>query len=225
MFFRFSGTLALVVALVACGESDPSPQRSATAPPPPETSEAGEQWGELTRAESLILELDQSLGELAFALRNLELPDDRTRNLFAPVGLRIEDLGALPEAPNLTLDQIGARVFVVAPAAVESERIPIGLQLWKPLLDRVERLDYAKLQIRRGGFVPGKGEREDFEGQIVFLGARAAPLGRVRCRLGCAQGALGTDRRLERVRTGKLAHLGVAHGRDEVDHGGRSPVP
>jgi hypothetical protein len=170
MFFRFSAALVLIATLVACGESDPPQEPAWNALPPPETetSEAANQWGELTRAETLILELDQSLRELAFALRNLELPDARTRPLFAPVGLRIEDLGSLPEAPDLTLDRIGARVFVAPPAPVESDRIPIGLQLWKPLLDQVERVDYAKLQIRRGGFVPGRGEREDFEGELVF---------------------------------------------------------
>jgi hypothetical protein len=169
MFFRIIGALVLIAAGAACGESEPPPQpRSMLPAPPPQTSQAAELWGELTRVETLILELDRSLAELAFALRNLELPDVRTRKLFAPVGLQIQDVGPRPKAPSLELDQIGARVFVLPPAPLESDHIPIGLRLWRPLLDPIEFVEYAKLQIRRGGFVAGSGEREDFEAELVF---------------------------------------------------------
>ena len=121
--------------VLGCGEQDPPPERQSTTPPPPKTSQEAQQWAELTRVEGVILELDENLAELAFSVRNLELPDARTRGQFAPVGLHIQDLGPAPENPDFTLDGIGARVWVSPPAELESDRIPIGLQLWLPLLE------------------------------------------------------------------------------------------
>lgn len=149
--------LVLCLALLACGQSDPAAA--------PALSEAASQWAELTRRESLILELDQSLAELAFSLRNLELPDRRTRSQFAPLGLVIEDLAEGPATQRQQFASVGAVESIAAPGPTQTDRIPIGLRLWRPLLDQVESFDHAKFQIRRGHYLD---DGESFEAELVF---------------------------------------------------------
>ena len=51
-------------------------------------------------SEELIEGFRAEMGDLAFAVQNLELPDNGTRRLFRTLDLQIRDLGPEPEAPN-----------------------------------------------------------------------------------------------------------------------------
>ena len=82
-------------------EAAPAPEASAV---PSSASQArqsadvsSELWDTIARSEELILRIERVLEDVAFAISNLELPDDRTRRLFWPFGLEIRDAIALAE--------------------------------------------------------------------------------------------------------------------------------
>ena len=129
--------------------------------------DAADQWAQVSRVEELVLRLDAQLSELAFAVRNLELPDERTRRQFAPLGLVIEDLAPGPAPIAAELASIGSRARIDPPAPLQREVFAPDLSLWRPLLESVDFFEHAKLQIKRGRFVPDS-QPEEFEAQLVF---------------------------------------------------------
>lgn len=158
-----SGCLWVALVLLACGQGDPPAQAPAGEAAP--LGESSAQWAELTRRETLILELDQSLAELAFSVRNIELPDRRTRQLFALVDLVVEDLSPEPATERQLLASVGVVESIAPPGPLQTDLVPIGLRLWRPLLDQVESFDHAKFQIRSGRYLEGD---KNFEADVVF---------------------------------------------------------
>ncbi|MEM7412073.1 MAG: VCBS repeat-containing protein [Myxococcota bacterium] len=167
-------TLFLAGVLAGCSESEPEPPPRATPPPvenpmlaEPRTENDQQRLDAVVRSEDLIEQMRAQLGELAFAIKNLQLPDARTRELFWPAVLEVWDLAPEPaeSASGPALGAVGIAVRdwpVVGPKTVGTP----DLDLWRPLLDGVARFEHAKLKIKSGRFVPGDPER--FETDVKF---------------------------------------------------------
>jgi len=191
--------LGLMLSASGCGEvvSSPSPDAAPTAevaPAPDESEPAmapaqedGQSGAEvpsraeppappddpaithIVASEELILELTPRLKELGHSLENLELPDHASRYLFAS---RVDVLDLAPgkepirdrTLPSVSLDMLHLEVEQ-ASRKVAASRI----RLWRPLLDRLRYLDWAKLYFVRGHFLDD--DRSRFEGDVGFAAA------------------------------------------------------
>ena len=148
-----------VLLHLSSGEAPAPPPLPAS--PPEASSEDAALWERMAAAEELIARLDFRLAELAFAVQNLEFPDDRTREQFWPFDLRIADIG--PEPP----ETLPLRAASWPMGATRTEVSAADLSLWRPLLERVDYFESAKLRVKKGDFapdvqegvlLPGKGE-------------------------------------------------------------------
>jgi hypothetical protein len=152
---------AVLFQLSARERPAPTPA-AAPAPTGLRATADSEVWERMARGEEFIARIDLELEKLAFAAQNLELPDDRTRDQFWPVGLRIADIGPAP-APAAPLHTghwpVGETVSDVSAA---------DLRLWRPLLERVQYFQWTKLRVKKGDFAAD--DPESFDGAVHFTG-------------------------------------------------------
>jgi hypothetical protein len=128
-------------------------------------------------SEELIEAFRTDMDSLAFSVRNLELPDKRTRRLFRPLDLEIRDLAAEAEEPNpdSTLRALGlsSRHW---PMAESTRATSASLRLWRPLFDGVDRFSRTKFKIKSGHFLETpEGAAREFEMRVVFTGLATLP--------------------------------------------------
>lgn len=142
-------------------EREAAPVAPRPAEPPAATGSAAT-WERMSRAEELIQRLDLELKHFAFAVQNLELPDERTRDDFWPFGLSVADIGPAP-APGAPLQ---AQPWPLGEVATDVSGA--DLRLWRPLLDRVDYFTSAKFQIKQGDF--DSDERGHFDARVKFAG-------------------------------------------------------
>jgi len=172
-------TSLLVIAVVAIfqigcsGDSEDTKdvgEQGRSTRPPSTADMAPEQLDNMLLSEELIEGFRSDMGALAFAARNLELPDARTRKQFRTLGLRANDLA--PEAdepdPDPTLRSLGLSKrewpLVDAPEATNLE-----LSLWRPLFDIVDHFHWSKFKIKSGHFVEGAADdTREFEAKVNF---------------------------------------------------------
>jgi hypothetical protein len=121
----------------------------------------------MARTEELILRLTQRIGQISFAVMNLQLPDVRSREQFWPLGLQITDLGpAAAEVRDREAEPLERLTWPVGEKAADVAAT--DLDLWRPLLDRIEFFDSAGFKIKTGHLVPG--EPQHFEAKVAFSG-------------------------------------------------------
>jgi hypothetical protein len=159
------------VELVAGGAAEGVAEEATSkgAPSRPATkSEA--QWESMVQVEEFILAMDPQLGGLAFSVKNLMLPDKRSRQYFMPISLSVTDLAPLPPGDAADyLPSIGVQVRQRSVTATADERLPIELNLWRSLFERVDYFENSKFEIKTGHFVSD--EPREFEGKVRFRGA------------------------------------------------------
>ena len=142
----------------------PAPVRPASDSLPSASGDAERMWAEMVRSEELIFDFSETMLQLSFAVRNLDLPDERTRPLFWPI-LSVTDLAPLPDAVAAGMD-FSLRSWPVAPPS--GDLAGRDLKLWRPLLDEVHHFQNASFKVQRGSFIPG--EPEQFEMVVYFAG-------------------------------------------------------
>jgi hypothetical protein len=176
----FAAVLVALAALhLGCSpDSDEEPlavleQRSGSMAAAISTTEvAPSELDAMLLSEELIEGFRVQMGALAFAVRNLELPDTRTRRLFRPLDLQIIDLASEPEKPDpdRTLQSLGLGLRNW-PIAEPTEATNISLRLWRPLFDKIDRFDWTGFKIKSGHFVENSaGEPVEFEMRVAFSG-------------------------------------------------------
>ncbi len=170
---------ALLLAYLLWSRPEATPVAGSARPEGPAPGEpAGDRprdpgWDRMVRSEELIMSLTPDLQRLAFAVENLELPDGRTRSLFASPEVSVADLA--PEAfageARERLPWVGAvlregRVAGARPVATEA------LRLWRGVLDETEWFQHASFKFLRGGFVdaPAEPGAEEYEAEVIFSG-------------------------------------------------------
>jgi len=177
--FVAAALVALAALQLGCSpSSDEDPpaaleQRSGSMAAAIATSDVGSsELDAMLVSEELIEGFRPQMGALAFAVRNLELPDTRTRRLFRPLELQIVDLASEPDEPDAdpTLQSLGL-VLRNWPIAEPAESMNVSLRLWRPLFDEIDRFDWTRFQIKSGHFVENSaGEPEKFEMRVAFTG-------------------------------------------------------
>ena len=181
VFWSFRGviviaaTCVLILSLAGCSPSDDDTQSAAAAKRDRTLAATGAAPSELDVmlvSEELIESFRTDMDSLAFAVRNLELPDRRTRRLFRPLELDIQDLAVEPGDvdPDPTLLALGltSQNWPIAPATEETSA---SLQLWQPLFDEVERIERANFKVKSGHFLESsKGTPREFEMRVAFSG-------------------------------------------------------
>jgi hypothetical protein len=168
---------ALALLLLSCSPDSDDAQSTEFAFSKVERSLAGtntppSELDTMLVSEELIEAFRTDMGRLAFAVRNLELPDRRTRRLFRPLDLEVRDLAAEASEPKRdpTLQALGiaSRNWPIAETTQETSA---SLRLWRPLFDQVDRFSRAKFKIKSGHFVENAdGERREFEMRVAFSG-------------------------------------------------------
>ena len=169
--------VVLAMALLQQGCSPSSDDQSPTTPAQAGSSVttsnlAPAELDTMLLSEELIEGFRGQMGALAFAVRNLELPDKRTRRHFRPLDLQISDLatGINEPAPNPTLQSLGL-VPQTWSIAEPTEATNASLQLWRPLFDQVDHFNWTKFKIKSGHFVEhASGEPNEFEALVAFSG-------------------------------------------------------
>ena len=106
----------------------PAPVRPASDSLPSASGDAERMWAEMVRSEELIFDFSETMLQLSFAVRNLDLPDERTRPLFWPI-LSVTDLAPLPDAVAAGMD-FSLRSWPVAPPS--GDLAGRDLKLWPP---------------------------------------------------------------------------------------------
>jgi len=171
------GILGLLLGVFLTGCEPAQEEPSAPSPTPPNAEDArSDQWNEMSRVEQLIQELDQSLGELAYSVRNLELPDRRSRALFMPASVVVEDLTTTPAAPTREIVSISTRITEIGAGPEIRDLTLPQLRLWRPLFDEVRYFPYTKFQVRQGHF---EADGKEFVGDVVFKAHAALRSGEV----------------------------------------------
>lgn len=155
-------------------EPDPeafaAPQRFAMAESETDAADV-ELLDAMIRSEELIAQLEVAVGELAFSVANLEFPDQRTRDLFWPLGIEIVDLAPEP-ARGVALASFepireGGWPLANPQPGVSAPEV----RLWRPLLDHVAFFDSAKFKVKKGHFLEGaEGDPQIFETTVLFTG-------------------------------------------------------
>ena len=107
-------------------------------------------WRQMVESEELIAVLEPPLRRIARSLENLQLPDRASRAHFdvAVSTLDMEAQGSTEPVPGLTP---AARLRFPATTSM-SESSANDLQLWQPLLERVQRIDRSALKVENGEF-------------------------------------------------------------------------
>ena len=101
-------SICFIAVAVAFYLNPPAPAPPAPVQPqsdalPSASGDAESMWTEMVRSEELISEFSETIQQLAFAVRNLELPDERTRPLFWPI-LSVTDLASVSDAVPSGMD-------------------------------------------------------------------------------------------------------------------------
>jgi hypothetical protein len=178
----FVGVLlfALTAFQLSCSSASDDAEDAAQAPSsrlqqPAMTNVAPAQLDAMLLSEELIEGFRADMDSLAFAVRNLELPDKRTRRLFRPLDLEINDLAPTADEPDAdaTLQSLGLRLrnWPIAQSTVATNA---SLRLWRPLLDEVDHFRWSKFKIKSGHFVEAPAgdldAPKEFEARVAFVG-------------------------------------------------------
>lgn len=165
----------LLFALTACSPGEDDTQSSLAKPPSTaraETTASPKVLDAMLISEELIEGFRAEMTALAFAVQNLELPDDRTRRLFRTLDLQVTDLAQKPDAPNsdptLQALQLSSQNWPIAEATTATNS---NLGLWKPLFDKIDRFSWTNFKIKSGHFVKSTADEPDeFEMRVAFSG-------------------------------------------------------
>ena len=123
---------------------------------------------EVVGSEEVILELSPKLGRLSHGLMNLSFPDlasDRALFVESP---SVVDLSGEPSKPEALTEKsiASSKEFPIAEGATTVSRGE--LDLWRPLLERVDYFEHSAFKVVKGEFL---GDRKDeFEGLVHFSG-------------------------------------------------------
>ncbi len=160
---RPAGPLCVVVlvALVLHGCKPGS-----SAPDDGEERIRSDAWEEMERAEELIRELGNRLSAMSRSVLNLQLPDDKGRQLLAP-SVAFRDIAGEEPTGGWQLDQleISQREWPLAPEQ-DQRAAPANLRLWDPLLSQVDYFHYAKFKLAQGRFSAA----DTFDSDVKFSG-------------------------------------------------------
>lgn len=133
-----------------------------------EPAETEEQIREVVESEELLLSLTPQLKKLASSAMNLQLPDFRSSDLFSDQ-VTVTDLDA--EHRDHVDHEVESVSIAVDKWDIAAEPItasPEELDLWRPLLERVEYFEHAKFYLVRGDYVGDS--RDRWEAEVGFAG-------------------------------------------------------
>jgi hypothetical protein len=105
------------------------------------------------RNEEILESLRVPLGTLAAAARSGQVPDDKTRSLFATT-VEVLDLAAAAEDVTTVVLDLGIASRTWAAAETTSSVSREDLTLWSPLLSRIERFEHFRIYGIRGELSP-----------------------------------------------------------------------
>ena len=157
---RVFSASAAACLLLSCSEAaTPGDTASGMASAALGQSMPSESWRAMIASEEVIHALGPALSGLSRSVENLRLPDPGTRSHFA-VTVAVTDLAPRGfEAPSEALPGVPAFRRRLVPGPTQPRRAPMDVDLWRPLLDRVERFEHARFAVREGRFADGETER------------------------------------------------------------------
>ena len=118
-------------------------------------------------SEELILELTPVLKGLNKSVLNLKLPDHHSRGLFADVVDTVDlDEQQAAVSEQYALDKV--RAFVWPISAEQHHRPLLELDMWQPLITKIDYFQHAKFYIIRGEFTDAG--QEEFRCDLGFKG-------------------------------------------------------
>ena len=122
-------------------------------------------WGQMERAEKLIRELGLRLSAMSRSVLNLQLPDDKGRQLLAQ-SIAYSDIASEEPTGGRKLDQLEISHREWPLAEQEQRATPANLRLWDPLLSQVDYFHYAKFKLAQGRFRAA----DAFDSDVKFSG-------------------------------------------------------
>ncbi len=130
------------------------------------TPDAEEQIREVVESEELLLSLTPELKKMAVSAKNLQLPDFRSRELFADQ-VTFTDLDAHHE-PHVG-HQVESVDIAVDKWDIDAKPKTVSLadmDMWRPLLQRVNYFEHAKFYLVRGDYTDES--RDRWEAEVGF---------------------------------------------------------
>jgi len=135
-------------------------------------------WRTVNESEELIFLLTPMLDDLDKSVMNLELPDHKSRRLFAD-NLTVIDLapnGLAPlEAEFFPSLAVGNRRWPISHEARTTS--PQATRLWGTFLDQILYFEQAHFKIKQGRFL--NDQRDDYETEILFAGLAKMKSGQI----------------------------------------------